>query len=169
MVGDANFGGVSDFGYKKSGLADILWKVGTSVKNSMGLSYDKYKDYMDLDHNPSPFKGMKLTELLTRRQMDLLKAEAKIPGATYTTKTKKDGSTQNEFKECKYFVPKTVGFYQLRNTLARTTEPFNTYMFVSDANAPVPAYDIDTSDKEDSWWTKENALNVSNSIFMYQD
>jgi hypothetical protein len=102
--------------------------------------------------------------------MDMIKSEAKIPGVTYKTNELADGSIQNTFENCKYWVPKTVGFYQLRNTLATVTEPYNTYMFVSDANAPVPVYDIDISDKDDTWWdNKDNALDVANSIFMFQD
>ena len=44
----------------------------------------------------------------------------------------------------------------------------NTYMFVNDANAPVPVYDVDVSSwSDDDWNTKENALSVANSLFLY--
>lgn len=102
--------------------------------------------------------------------MDMVEREAKFPGITYETMKMKDGYISNTLKSYKYWVPKTVGFYQLRNTFAKLDEPFNTYMFVSDANAPVPVYDIDTSDKDDAWWEdKDNALSVANSLFLGQD
>lgn len=68
---------------------------------------------------------------------------------------------------CNYSVPRTVGFYQLRNTMARVSDSFNTYMFVSDANAPVPLYDVES---EINWWNDESkSLEVSNSLFLYAD
>ena len=39
-----------------------------------------------------------------------------------------------------YYVPKTTGFYLLRNTLKFLDQPFNTYLFVSNAHAPEPLY-----------------------------
>lgn len=43
-------------------------------------------------------------------------------------------------------------------------------MFVSDANAPVPLYDVDAHLNDDEWWSdKENALSVAKSMFLYQD
>lgn len=184
LVGQYNFGGVSDieFHRKKVSLweklfaidnasgCDIKWKIGSKVNSSLDIKYYGYKDSDDLDSNPKPFRGMDVTQLLTKRQMDMVEREAKFPGITYKPKGASGGFTRNTFRSCKYWVPKTVGFYQLRNTFAKLDEPFNTYMFVSDANAPVPVYDIDTSDKDDAWWEdKDNALSVANSLFLYQD
>lgn len=166
LVGQYNFGGVSD------NVSDnvhavpsipIRWNIGSKVSSSLDIKYSKYYATMDLDSNPKPFRGMDVTQLLTKRQMDMVEREAKFPGITYKSPGFGDSI-------CKYWAAKTVGFYQLRNTFAKLDEPFNTYMFVSDANAPVPVYDIDTSDKDDAWWEdKGNALSVANSLFLYQD
>ena len=54
--------------------------------------------------------------------------------------------------------------------MTKVTEPFNTYMFVSDANAPVPVYDVDVSNwSDDDWEKKENALKVANSLFLWHN
>jgi hypothetical protein len=43
-------------------------------------------------------------------------------------------------------------------------------MFVSDANAPLPTYDVDVSGKDNDWWSDtDNALKVSNSFFLDED
>lgn len=169
LVGQYNFGGVSDSGYTKIG-AEVKWKIGSKVNSSLDIKYYGYNAWDDLDSNPKPFGAMDVTQLLTKRQMDMVEREAKFPGITYKPGRASGGFTRNTFQSCKYWVPKTVGFYQLRNTFAKLDEPFNTYMFVSDANAPVPVYDIDTSDKDDAWWEdKGNALSVANSLFLYQD
>ena len=102
--------------------------------------------------------------------MKMLKEEAKFPGGEYGNPIVGTNGTYNTFLGCKYYMPKTIGFYQLRNTFTKVEEPFNTYMFVSDANAPVPLYDVDVSDKDDAWWnTKENALSVANSLFLFHN
>ena len=169
LVGQYNFGGVSDSEYTKIG-ANVKWKLGSKVNSSLDIKYYGYNDSDDLDSNPKPFGAMDVTQLLTKRQMDRIEREAKFPGIIYKTRSDSSGFTTNTFQSCKYWVPKTVGFYQLRNTFAKLDEPFNTYMFVSDANAPVPVYDIDTSDKDDAWWEdKGNSLSVANSLFLYQD
>lgn len=170
LVGQYNFGGVSD--NVLDNVSDnvhavpsipIRWNIGSKVSSSLDIKYSRYYATMDLDSNPKPFRGMDVTQLLTKRQMDMVEREAKFPGITY-----KSPGFGNSI--CKYWAAKTVGFYQLRNTFAKLDEPFNTYMFVSDANAPVPVYDIDTSDKDDAWWEdKDNALSVANSLFLYQD
>lgn len=123
---------------------------------------------MDLDNNPTPFKGMDVTRLLSKSQMELLKTNAMFPGVEYKNSGEKKGIQKMQFISCKYDVPRTVGYYQLKNTFATCSEPFNTYMFVDDANAPTPIYDVDTSNKDDEWWEK-NVETVSNSMFMYQD
>ncbi len=44
----------------------------------------------------------------------------------------------------------------------------NLYLFVSDANAPLPLYDIDTSSWSDAQWANpENVERVAKSIFLY--
>ncbi len=73
---------------------------------------------------------------------------------TKTEKSKAGELTKSEYDSCKYWAPKTVGFYQLRNTMCHVTDPFNTYMFVSDANAPTPVYDVVPDPEQDmnTWW-----------------
>lgn len=59
-----------------------------------------------------------------------------------------------------YRAAKTVGFYQLGNTLRNLTEPSNTYIMVSDANAPTPLFEpLDDAD---------NAT-LAKSIFLFND
>ena len=93
-----------------------------------------------------------------------------FPGVFYEkSKKDKDNVITRVFERCKYWVPQTVGYYQLRNTLAKVTDPFNMYMFVSDANAPLLSYETAPEDNADWWAVKENALMVSNSIFLPQE
>ena len=61
-----------------------------------------------------------------------------------------DGVTvvNKKLTKCDYDVPKTIGFYLLRNTFLKVTQPTSTYLMVSDANAPVPLYSGDKADKD---------------------
>lgn len=172
LVYSANFGTISNYGYDNPGKASVKWKKGDSIEGVDVSMYSAlYNAGYDLDNNPNPFKGMSVTKLLTQDQIDMLQSEAKIPGVEYNTVTFNDGvTTISSFLNCKYYVPKTVGFYQLRNTMTEVTEPVNTYMFVSDANAPVPVYDVDVSKwSDDDWNKKENALKVANSLFLWHN
>ena len=115
----------------------------------------------------NPFEGMDATKVLTNEQLDKICSDAEIPNVVYET-SKTNDVTVNKFISCDYDVPKTIGFYQLRNTLANLTEPFNTYLFVSDANAPVPAFDVDTS-PDGFWDNPDNVKKVSDSLFLFHD
>lgn len=102
--------------------------------------------------------------------MDALKRDAAFPGVSYSKYSEKKGVVSRTFSTCDYWVPNTIGYYQLRNTLTKVTDPFNMYMFVSDANAPLPSYNVDVSDKDEDWWSdKDNALLVANSFFLLDD
>lgn len=86
---------------------------------------------MDLDSNPTPFDSMNITELLTQSQLDAVKNTTRFPGIEYKTgKIDKDGYTPNRYDKCDYWTPKTVGFYQLRNSFTKVNDSINTYMFV---------------------------------------
>lgn len=50
--------------------ADTVWKVNKKVLNSLTIDYSGYKDYLDLDGNPTPFSGMAVKELLTSNQIN---------------------------------------------------------------------------------------------------
>ena len=124
LVVDYNLGSISDdSGYTGTQLssAGITWKKGKTLKSSKTSKYSGYGKTKDLDFDPTPFDGMDVIQLLTKRQMDMLKDAAKFPGITYSTKTLKNGKVQNTVKGCKYYAPKTVGFYKLRNTFAKLT------------------------------------------------
>ena len=138
--------------------------------DELSIGYN-YNANGDLDSNNKPFKGMNVTQLLTNSQIRSLEETTRFNGIDYTSTYKNNDWVNNKFNTCKYYVPKTVGYYQLRNTYCNVTEPFNTYMFVSDANAPTPLYDV-AVDKEnpDDWWNvPENAKKVSDSLFLYSD
>lgn len=93
----------------------------------------------------------------------------KFAGVEYKTKTTRDGAFKHEFQSCEYYAPNTVGFYQMRNTFCNldASNPYNTYLLVSDANAPTPMYDIDTSTWQDEDWNNEaNIFNISSSLFL---
>lgn len=170
LVGESfNIGEISDYGYDEPKNADVAWQIGNSVKSSTTISYEGYGALMDLDNNPNPFKGMDVTRLLSKSQMELLKTNAMFPGIEYKNSGEKKGIQKMQFTSCKYYVPRTVGYYQLKNTFATCSEPFNTYMFVDDANSPTPIYDVDTSNWTDSDWSDENVKKVAGSLFMYQD
>lgn len=151
-----------------------MWKLGQQVTDSLGITYTGYSASMDLDSNPTPFKGMNVTELLTQSQLDAVKDTMHFPGIEYTTgKADKNGYANSQYEQCDYWVPKTVGFYQLRNTFCRVADTFNTYMFVSDANAPTPLYDVAIDPENiglDNWWEDtNNARAVAYSLMLEQD
>ena len=111
LVYSANFTSISNHGYTKP-KATVTWEKGKSIEG-IGVSMDSsYLAAHDLDNNVKPFKGIKsATKLLTQDQIDMLQSEAKIPGVEYKTSTYKNGVTTNTVEKCKYYVPKTVGFY----------------------------------------------------------
>ena len=49
-------------------------------------------------------------------------------------------------------MPKTIGYFQLKNTFSKVTDMFNTYMFVSDANAPTSICGVDVDEDDLEWW-----------------
>ena len=62
LVGESfNIAKISNYGYKEPQNADVAWQIGNSVKSSTTISYDEYGALMDLDNNPTPFKGMDVT------------------------------------------------------------------------------------------------------------
>lgn len=76
-----NFKTISDFGYDEPKIkADVSWEIGHTVKSSAKISYGDYRASMDLDNNPTPFKGMDVTKLLSNSQMKSLEETATFPG-----------------------------------------------------------------------------------------
>jgi hypothetical protein len=55
--------------------------------------------------------------------------------------------------------------------MCHVTEPFNTYLFVSDANAPIPLYNVEIpSNQQTTWWNVEdNAKKVANSLYLWHN
>ena len=174
LIVSDNLSNISQLGDDSTSRADTLWKLGEQVTDSLGITYTGYSASMDLDSNPTPFKGMNVTELLTQSQLDAVKDTMHFPGIKYTTgKADKDGYAKSQYEWCNYWAPKTVGFYQLRNTFCRLADTFNTYMFVSDANAPTPIYDVAIDPENiglDNWWEDvDNARAVAYSLMLEQD
>lgn len=102
--------------------------------------------------------------------MESLKALAQFPGIEYQGNKLEGEYTRNLFKKEKYCASKTVGFYELRNAMSNLKDTFNTYLFVSDANAPVPMYQVDTDDwNTDDWGDPTKVETVSKSMFLWQD
>lgn len=106
--------------------------------------------------------------------MEAIKNTTHFPGVSYKDIRKSGGIVHSSYDHCQYWVPKTIGYYQLRNTFCRVTDPYNTYMFVSDANAPTPVYDVPIDPEPkigvDNWWdNEENVKKVSNSLFFEGD
>ena len=78
--------------------ADVKWKQGKKVTDSLKIAYHKYKESMDLDSNPTPFKGMDITKLLTQSQLEAVKNTTRFPGIKYKTgNIDKNGYTKNEY------------------------------------------------------------------------
>ena len=75
-----NFRTISDFGYSEPQKADVFWKIGDTVKSATTIAYGDYVASMDLDNNPTPFKGMDVTKLLSNSQMKSLEETATFPG-----------------------------------------------------------------------------------------
>lgn len=78
--------------------------------------------------------------------MDYVEENKRFPYVTYS-------ETKAKYTSTGFYSPgaSTFGFYQLRNTLCTTeVKPVNMYLFVSDANAPLPLYDVDTSSWSDA-------------------
>lgn len=171
LVVDGNLQMISSYGYPQPASASTLWKVGNKVSDDLNVAYSGYSASSDLDNNAKPFAGMNVTQLLTPRQLSQLEETTRFPGIEYKTTYRADDFIQNQFLSSNYYVPKTVGFYQLRNTFCKVTEPYNTYMFVSDANSPTPLYDVDIDeDNPDEWWDNpENAKEVAKSLLLYED
>lgn len=102
-----------------------------------------YVRRIDLDSNPTPFANVAAMSLLSKDEVNHFNADSNFSsmGIVYDTESRPVSKRKNTFT---YDVPKTVGFYQLRDTMSELKEPFNIYMFVNDANAPVSVYDVDT-------------------------
>ena len=133
LIVSDKFSRVSQIGddYTQGTNADVKWKQGKRVTDSLKIAYHKYKESMDLDSNPTPFKGMDITKLLTQSQLEAVKNTTRFPGIKYNTgNIDKNGYTKNEYLQCDYWTPKTVGFYQLRNSFTKVNDSINTYMFV---------------------------------------
>ena len=80
------------------------------------------------------------TKILTQYQMDYSEShEGKFRGVEYRRVNDKKITSTGFYS----WGANTFGFFQLRNTLCTTQlNPVNTYLFVSDANAPRPLYDV---------------------------
>lgn len=170
LVGYCNLHSASTTGVDDSTrYATTSWMVGNKVSNSLGVNYRDYTSEMDLDGLSYPFSGMNVLELLTPYQIKFMEETTHFPRINYKNiRTGNNGFTTSQYDECHCDAPKTVGFYQLRNTFCKVTEPYNTYMFVSDANAPIPLYDVQVGVGDD-WWTKENARKVAQSLYLGAD
>ena len=70
-----------------------------------------------------------------------------------------DGVTvvNKKLTKCDYDVPKTIGFYLLRNTFLKVTQPTSTYLMVSDANAAVPLYSSEDKADKDRYFLLNDA------------
>ena len=174
LIVSDNLSSISQLGDDSTSAADTLWKLGKKVPDSLQTKYSGYNANMDLDSNPNPFNGMNVIELLTQSQLDEVKNTTHFPGTKYTRgKTDKDGYTKNQYLQCDYSAPKTVGFYQLRNSFFKLNDSINTYMFVSDANAPTPLYEVAIDPENiglDNWWNdQDNAKSVAYSLMFEQD
>ena len=162
LIVSDKFSRVSQIGDDNSSaaFANVKWKQGKKVTDSLNTAYHQYTSSMDLDSNPTPFKGMDITKLLTQSQLEAVKNTTRFPGIKYNiSNIDKDGYTKNDYLQCDYWAPKTVGFYQLRNSFTKINDSINTYMFVQDANAPKPLYDVVIDPDNiglDNWWKNKN-------------
>ena len=59
-----------------------------------------------------------------------------------------------------YTIAKTIGYYRLKDAIAKTTDPTNVYVFVMNSDAPHPVNDIDGDDTR---------LFMYNDINMFKD
>lgn len=102
---------------------------------------------------------MDVASLLTESQKDSLLSGKGIPGVTYSG---------GKAKKVSYDVAKTLGFYQLGSIFRKVNDPVNTYLMVSDANAPTPLYDVDTTSWTDDDWASRSA-EVAGSLYLAKD
>lgn len=112
-----------------------------------GILEDRDLGMEDLDLNGfySPLADCSAENLLTQEQKELIKqgrfAELgyTIESITTSRKAQKDRITSID-----YTMAKTIGYYRLMDSMAKTTDPTNVYMFVMDSNAPHPVHDDST-------------------------
>ena len=100
LIVSDKFSRVSQIGDDNSSaaFANVKWKQGKRVTDSLKIAYHKYKESMDLDSNPTPFNGMDITKLLTQSQLDAVKNTTRFPGIKYKTgNIDKNGYTKNEY------------------------------------------------------------------------
>ena len=155
------FSNVSDTGFEGTpSNADVKWQMGQKVLDSMGVSCENaYGVTMDLDYDNTPFSGMRLTQVLTDSQMEALETMQMFPGVEYDERGNK-----NQYKSCRYWAPKTTGFYQLRNTLRNLSETYNIYLMVSDANAPKPLTNDNTTGTSIFMWHEKDLFSEDGEL-----
>jgi hypothetical protein len=125
----------------------VKWSAGSVVTDDLKVSGSLSS--ADMQKETYPFDGMESTKLLTETQKSTLYESGQMPG----------NSSIDKKHYVSYDWLKTIGYFQLRNTMALTDQPVNSYMFVSDANAPTPLYDTGEV-------TAANALEVAKSFYM---